>query len=325
MKPEWDEALAAYDEKIDVLEGLRNDYVAFLRASFETFGGRLVEARGKPWMGSFYPKAETATPKVSWVARPREGSPVSVWLWAAAPNGGPKGMLRIALALDSEPGYAKTEADEQAKRWRLLAALARTAVSDLPGEARSATQHPDTADNSLWIHTIPLLGAKSDDTFRALMRFSDAASAVDEIVQLCAWLGEALVPLTSKKVPSNAWSGARWEAQKLKPWEGGWYVQVERPDGDDDCAWVAVRPPGELVFGHARTAVHAALCKALDARNLDLEVPREYQHQRHAVILEEARVRALRRADKAEAIRTRALEAFKAYFDLDRAGGQRRA
>lgn len=319
MKPEWDEALAAFDAKIDVLEGLRNDYIAFLRGSFESLGHRLLEERGKLWTGDFYPKSDAMTPDVSWVARPRAGSPVGCHLWASGPNEGPKGMLRMALAIDLEPGYAKGEADERKTRWSQLAALVRDGVPALPGLVRVAAHHPDTADECVWIHTIPLPEAATDATFDAFARFAEVAAKVDDIIQLCTWLGDSLVPLT-KSTPPAGWVGARWEAEALKPWEGGWYVQVEQPDGDDDIVWVAARPPGELVLGHTRTAVHEELCRELGASNLQIDVYQPYRHHRYAVVLDKERAREWWQANNVAAARKQVLRALQVFFRLDSVG-----
>lgn len=318
MRPEWDEALAAYDDQAEVLEGLRDDYIAFLRVSFETLGGQLLGARGTSWIGDFEPpaKMEPPRPQMSWFARPRAGSPVGLWLWAGAPSGAPKATLRMVLSIEMEPGYAKSEGDERKKRWALLAEHARATAPALPGAARNAAKDHDTATDAVWVHSAPLPDATSDATFEALSRFADVAAGIDEIIQLCGWLGECLAPLT-KSAPPEGWPGARWESETLKPWEGGWYVQVNG-HGEDDLVWVAARPPGELVLGHARPVLHADLCKELDARSVDFD-----PEQRHAVILEAGRAGALWRARNSEAVRERAVEALRVFFRLDGGGAAR--
>jgi hypothetical protein len=316
MKPEWDDALAAYDEQVEVLEGLRNDYIAFLRASFEALGGRLLEARGMPWIGDFSPKADPLPPNVSWFARPREGSPVGLWLWAGAPSGAPRSTLRMVLSIEMEPGYGKSEGDERKKRWALLAERARATAPALPGAARNAAKDHDTEGDVVWVHNTPLPETTSDATFDALSRFANVAAEIDESIQLCAWLGDCLAPLT-KGAPPEGWAGARWESETLKPWEGGWYVQVNG-QGDDDFVWVAARPPGELLLGHTRAGIHAELCKELDARGVDFD-----PDQRHAVILEVGRATALWKARTSGAVREPAVEALRAFFQLDGGGTPR--
>ena len=311
MKPQWDEALAAYDEQAEVLEGLRDDYIAFLRASFETLGARLLEARGTSWVGDFQPtKTDRLSPDMSWFARPREGSPVGLWLWAGAPSGAPKATLRMVLSIELELGYGKSEGEERKKRWALLAGLARAAAPALPGAARNAVRDHDTATDAVWVHSTPLPEATSEATFEVLSRFADVAASIDETIQICTWLGECLVPLT-KSVPPAGWHRARWESETLKPWEGGWYIQVNG-QGVEDSVWVAARPPGDWVLGHTRVVVHADLCKELDARSVELD-----PEQPHAVILEAGRARALWEARNREAVRAQVLEALQVFFRLD--------
>jgi hypothetical protein len=151
------------------------------------------------------------------------------------------------LAIAQEPGYARGAADERKKRRALLADLVRATVPALPGGARTAANAPDAGDDKVWVHNTPLPEATSDATFDTLMRFADVAAKVDEIIQLCTWLGECLLPL-AKSAPPQGWPAAKWAAETLQPWEGGWYVQVNG-DGEEDYVWVAARPPGELVLG----------------------------------------------------------------------------
>ena len=140
--------------------------------------------------------------------------------------------------------------------------------------------------------------------------FAEVGSRIDEIHQLCAWLGDSLKPLLVLKPPLSILANVAWQSDKLQPWAGGWYVEIHRDPEHD--VWICARPPGELLLGHHNRALHATICKRLDATPMLIDG----EDSQVAVVMTEHHACALRNQRDAEAVRARALEVFTAYLEL---------
>ncbi len=307
MMIEWNQALQAYDAEYEVLEGLREEYVAFLKTRFERSAARFAEVRSdRPWSAKM---TSDDAPWIEWVARPREGSPVGIWFWAGRPHGAEASGLRVGLCLDDESGSRNR--DQRILRKAALVRCVETALRSLPGESRDPTRHSESAEGVLRIAQAALDDQQASEILADhAVAFAEVGSRIDEILQLCAWLGDSLKPLLGSKLPSSVPADVSWQSDRLQPWAGGWYVEIDREP--EHYVWICARPPGELLLGHHNRALHATICKRLGATPMLIDG----EDSQIAVIMTEHHARALRDQMDAEAVRARALEVFTAYFEL---------
>ena len=98
MKPEWNEALAAYDRELDVLTALGVEYESFLEATCD----EVVRRLSLPYGGSLDADVMYEEDEVGkwWVVH-TSGHGLEVRIWPAAPWGGPAGVFRVGVFFNS--------------------------------------------------------------------------------------------------------------------------------------------------------------------------------------------------------------------------------
>lgn len=291
---DWNAALEAYDEELEVIESLREEYSAFLRGVFDGLGKRLAESDGEPFVTSL----EGEGPKTMWVARPRNGSRVALRAWAASGWGGPACTFQL--------GFAFPKGKDGGPRRRLVLELASAALKTLPG----TPPQPGELDAAvLRVAPVSMKLHPGEELARIVGEFAPVAHALEAMVARSEWLEYALGSVPNQSLPEGVPSGLKWN--KPTGWEGGSMVEIEQRE-PPHSVWVCARPPGHLILGYEHDAneLHDKLLSKLGAKPLVIE------GNDYVLLLDENDVAALQRANNHRAIRERAAEAFSAYFTL---------
>jgi hypothetical protein len=306
----WNEALVAFDRRAELLEGVRDEYIAFLKELFEAFEGATRAAHGdvhEHWFDS------KDAPGIMSRWRPTVGSPLLVSSWATAPYGGAAGELGVGLCVGQvDMGKVRSKEEKAARQRRFVDAFLGAAAS-LPGAPIDQAAPPDDVDTKgmLRLARIPIEGASAG----MVIEYLRVAKELDRRVRSCLWLEEALAALPREALPKAAPKGAKWQDEALGGWAGGRYVEIDAESVDGKhCVWVAGLPPGSLVIGHWRKAVHSELCKRLGAKPVSIS-PDE-PNVAEAELLDEATVLSLFAKNDAKKVQSVAREAFATYFEL---------
>lgn len=300
---DWNEALEAYDNELEIIEGVRGEYIAFVSGVLKTLGDKLASACGEEWRGGIRGDHDI---RAQWEARPQGDSPVALRAWAARPCGGPAARMFLGLALD-DPGF---KGAQQALRRRLFAAALSDSLPSLPGSTPLAAP-PGFGDAPLLrVAELSMKDRPADELAKVAETFVPEARKLDEIFRRSQWLATALGALLARPTPAGVPDGITWDSDKLAKWQGGLYVEIEHPPGQ--YVWVCARPPGELILGHYNAAVHGDLAKELDAEPVLIEG----ENGQFLRLLDATASERLHAASDANAVQERASAAFTAYFRL---------
>lgn len=259
----WNEALAAYDCDLDVLETIRTDYIQFAEQTVVDVASRVKSLSG----GQIAPRIWTREEKYADFDCIAEWKPVAlraigglcVHAFSSAGAGGAPGSFTIELWLD-----ASAAVPVELGTIELRAALL-DATASLPGEPHNPTKHPNiTSEDIVPLRLMTVDIAATDlveQIATAFLAYGEAAKRLtDEIVLTprgadpyrCARL-QLLDVRTSRRTELDSidvkWS---WDPkeEKLDEWESGRYLGVnkKREDGKTDNLWVCALPSGDVVF-----------------------------------------------------------------------------
>jgi len=296
----WNAAIEAYDQDLEVIEEVRDEYAAHLRAIFDQLHAKLPAMAGASWTAQ-----TTGTgPKTTWTAVPAPGSPATLSVWTARAFGGPVATLLVGLELNEGSGFAP---DARATRRKLLVEAAEQAVDGVPGGPPDAASHGDIALTVVRVAATSMKDRPVHGVGAIIEAYATLAATLNDLVAVNRWLAESLeaIPL-AKTLPPGVPSDAEWCSGRYR---GANYVQLDTKD-PTRCVWVAARPPGELLLGHYFSDIHASLLKTLGAREHCISDDRE----KVVLLLDSAQVEALHHAQDVESVRSTACEALRGYF-----------
>lgn len=322
----WNEALAAFDRDLDVLETIRADYILFSAQTVADVVNRVKGLSG----GRIVPRIWAAEEKYSdldCIAEWRPDAPRSigglvVHSYSSAGAGGAPGSFTIELWLDAEAAVP-IELGAVDLRSALL-----DATASLPGDPYDPNKHPIITSAEvvpLRFMTVEIAAVDLvDQIASAFLTFCQSANRLtDEIILLpratdayrCARL-QLLEITTSRRTELGSFEG-KWDPKeaKLDEWETGRFLGIDRKRGDGgmDNLWVTAMPSGDVVFNaYGPLTSEKARWKKLVAFARGDE--RTVKKCPGAVLLDSSAVRAMAQAGKAHELGDLVMDLFRAFL-----------
>lgn len=257
----WNEALAAYDHDLDVLEATRHEYGRFIEHTLKRTTD-LVNARLKePTTFKILLDDEEVGPH-PYLAEGRLLGPLSiaglvVQIIPSSSCGGTPGAFLACLYLDRSAPIGR-EIDIAA-----LEAQLQERSRELDGEPYDVRKHGEDADESRTLRAATVdLGATDLPQQLAghvIAYFKAAATMSDAVAEHTSddpyrWARLRLLEVrASFPLPAASATGKlEWESgDGLNEWDGGRYLGIRRraiSKGENDDLWVCALPNGDVVF-----------------------------------------------------------------------------
>lgn len=255
MSPEWNEALAAFDREVIVLNALTDEYEEYMEAVTRQIAGRVARLSG-----------ELVRPEVTegedvvgrwWLSHSSDGG-LEVRAWPTAPWGGPPGRFRVGVFLDPKVTSEEAMPDDVA----VVASVVRESLGELDGDPGSTVTDDDLDTTDAICIQVATIAIEQDDfvekTAVTTLAYCNAArDAGDAVEELRAgspyrWLREVLAGVLSDNVLKSTGtpSGTR-TSTKLHAWSkkhaSTRYIEVGAP-GITKMWFVVHGPEVRLAF-----------------------------------------------------------------------------
>lgn len=324
----WNEALAAYDRDLDVLETIRNDYLQFGEQTVAAVVGRVKSLSG----GKMTPRiwgSEDMDSDLDCIAEWRPDAPraiggLVVHAYSNAGAGGAPGSFTIELWLDVGAAVPIELGSVD-----LRAALLDATVS-LPGEPYNSTKHPSlTSEDVVPLRLVMVDIAAADlveQIATAFLVYCEAAKRLTDEVVLTPYKADPyrcarlqLLEISASRRAELDSIDAKWtwdpKQKELGEWESGRYLGLDRTrrDGETDSLWVCALPDGDIVFA----AYGPVTSEKVRWRKLCAFAQgdaRTFKDGPGATLLDSSAVRALAQAGKAREIGDLVLSLFRAFL-----------
>ncbi|WP_437301104.1 hypothetical protein [Sorangium sp. So ce426] len=320
----WNEALAAYDRDLDVLEATQHDYVQFLKQTLADVAERVEALSSGAFELTIWADKELDSlvePIAEW--RPKDLGELGglvVQVYPGASRGVP-GSCCVWLWLD-----AGATIPRELGALSLLDPL-RDAAASLPGEVYDpAKVRMSSEPDVVYLRFVPVELGATDLVHRlvanvvtycqAAQRMTDDIALVRRSTDPYRWARARLLEVRATRRDELEVKG-KWEwdpkEQKLEEWEDGRYLCVKRKNGETDDLWVTAMPNGDVVFAaYGPTTSDEARWQALCS--LARGSARTFNDGPGATLLEASAVQEMAAAGKTQEFCDLVAQVFKTFL-----------
>jgi hypothetical protein len=204
----WNDALAAYDEEYEVIEGLREEYTEFLHSVYEHLTERSADILGDGWTVG----QEGKDHRTEWWAQPRGDSKVSIYVRAARPWGGPPETFLFIIRLDD---YDRFPLVQRPLRHNLIVSKVSGELESLPGQRPETLLRGKVLLEWIRIAAVSMKADPGEQLAELLVTYKEFALLLDGVVETTRWLDSALLRVLARKPPSGIPRGLSWAMRSL--------------------------------------------------------------------------------------------------------------